>query len=116
MVDVSEEQLDAIFHALADPTRRRMLRKLAKGEARLGELASPFEMSLTGVSKHVKVMEKAGIVVREVRGRTHWCRLEPGPLTEADRWLGFVTQFWNSRLDALERALREDDASQGDSQ
>lgn len=116
MVHLLDEELDEVFHALADPTRRRMLRRLVDGEASLSDLAAPFDMSLTGASKHVRVLERAGIVVREVRGRTHWCRLDPGPLTEADRWLQQVTRFWNGRLDALEAALREDALETGEQQ
>lgn len=102
--------LDAVFHALGDATRRRMLAELADGERTVGELAAPFEMSLAAASKHIRVLEKAGMVRREVRGRTHLCRLDPGPLASAHEWLSFYERFWSGRLDALERLLRADDA------
>jgi len=110
MVDIDSPRLDSIFHALADDTRRRMLRDLSAGERTVGELAGPFAITLAGASKHIKVLENAGLIRREVRGRTHICRLEPGPLASADRWLRHYERFWTSRLDALEQALRQDDA------
>lgn len=100
------EHLDAVFRALSEPTRREMLRSLADGERSIGELAGPFRMSFAGASKHVKVLEAAGLLRRSVQGRTHICRLEPRRLSEAFEWLRFYEQFWNSRLDALERELR----------
>lgn len=102
--------LDAVFHALGDATRRRMLRALADGERTVGELAQPFAMSLAAASKHVKALEKAGLIRREVRGRTHVCRLEPGPLAGAHEWLAFYRCFWSDRLDVLERLIREEDS------
>lgn len=87
-----------------------MLARLALGEKSIGELAEPFAMSFAGASKHVKVLEDAGLVRREVRGRTHVCRLEAGPLASADQWLSHYERFWTGRLDTLERLLREDDA------
>ncbi|NJL72469.1 MAG: helix-turn-helix transcriptional regulator [Candidatus Competibacteraceae bacterium] len=110
MVECSE-QLDGVFHALADPTRRAMLRRLAGAPRSVGDLAAPFSMSLAAASKHVKVLERAGLVRRTVTGRTHWCRLESGPLAEAQAWIHFYEQFWSGRLDALEEALRDADAS-----
>jgi DNA-binding transcriptional ArsR family regulator len=112
MVEQNAE-LDAIFHALGDATRRRMLAQLAKGERTVGELAAPFDMSLAAASKHVKALENAGLIRRAVQGRTHLCRLEPGPLASAHRWLSFYEAFWTSRLDTLERLLREEDAQKG---
>ncbi|CAN5707944.1 metalloregulator ArsR/SmtB family transcription factor [soil metagenome] len=100
------ERLDAVFHALADPTRRAMLRSLADEEKSVGELAAPFEMSLAAASKHIKALEKAGLVGRTVRGRTHLCRLEPAPMAGAHDWLAFYQRFWTSRLDVLEGLLR----------
>ena len=102
--------MNSIFHALGDGTRRQMLRDLASGERSVSELAKPFAMSLAAASKHIKVLEGAGLIRREVRGRTHVCRLEPGPLASAHEWLGFYERFWTSRLDILDRLLREDDA------
>jgi len=100
--------MNSVFHALGDATRRQMLRDLASGERTVGELAQPFAMSLAAASKHIRVLEGAGLIRREVRGRTHLCRLEPGPLASAHEWLGFYERFWNSRLDILERLLREE--------
>ena len=87
-----------------------MLRALAEGERSVGELAKPFDISLAAASKHIKALENAGLIRREVRGRTHLCRLEPGPLAGAHAWLRFYERFWTERLDVLERLLREEDA------
>jgi len=88
-----------------------MLAQLAnRGPQTVSELAQPFEMSLAGASKHVKVLEKAGLVAREIRGRTHHCRLEAARLMEADRWMQHYRRFWTSRLDTLEALLRAEDA------
>lgn len=87
-----------------------MIRALAGGEKTVGELAKPFAISLAAASKHIKALESAGLLRREVRGRTHLCRLEPGPLASAHAWLGFYETFWTERLDALDRLLREEDA------
>ncbi len=100
--------LDGIFRALADPTRRAMLRRLAAGEQTITELAEPCEMSFAAASKHVRVLERAGLVHRTVRGRTHVCRLEPAPHADAQAWLACYERYWNRRLDALERMLRPD--------
>ena len=110
MVKHDSPRLDTIFHALSDATRRGMLASLALGEKSVGELAEPFAMSFAGASKHVKVLEEAGLIRREVRGRSHICTLEPGPLASADQWLRHYERFWTGRLDALEQLLREDDA------
>jgi DNA-binding transcriptional ArsR family regulator len=104
-----QSALDAVFRALADPTRREMLRRLADGERSIGELAAPFQMSFAGASKHVRALEGAGLVRRTVRGRTHFCRLDPAPLAAADEWLRFYQRFWNQRLDALEQVLNMPD-------
>jgi DNA-binding transcriptional ArsR family regulator len=101
-------RLDAVFHALGDPTRRAMLRMLAESERTIGDLAAPFEMTFAGASKHVKVLESAGLVTRTVAGRKHVCRLDPQPLADADEWLAFYRTFWTGRLDALEQRLRRD--------
>jgi DNA-binding transcriptional ArsR family regulator len=87
-----------------------MLRDLAEGERTVSQLAEPFAMSLAAASKHIKALENAGLIRREVRGRTHLCRLAPGPLASAHEWLGFYERFWTERLDVLERLLREEDA------
>ncbi len=112
-VELQTPQLDSVFHALGDATRRRMLRELADGERTVGELAEPFAMSLAAASKHVKALEKAGLIRREVRGRIHLCRLEPGPLASAQQWLSYYERFWTNRLDALDRLLRKEDAGHG---
>jgi DNA-binding transcriptional ArsR family regulator len=104
MVEDSE-RMDAVFHALANDARRRMLRRLADRELTVGELAEPLTMSLAAASKHVKVLEQAGMVRRTVAGRRHVCRLEAAPLATADAWLRFYERFWNERLDALEALL-----------
>lgn len=100
--------MNSVFHALGDATRRQMLRDLASGERTVSELAQPFAMSLAAASKHIKVLEGAGLIRRQVRGRTHLCRLEPAPLASAHEWLGFYERFWNSRLDILEQLLRDE--------
>src|SRR5215467_12319151 len=99
MVELEARQLDSVFHALGDATRRRMLRELAGGERTVGQLAEPFSISLQAASKHIKALERAGLVRREVRGRTHLCRLDPGPLASAHQWLSFYERYWSDRLD-----------------
>ena len=111
MVELHTEQMNTVFHALGDGTRRRMLHALAGGERTVGELAEPFEISLAAASKHIKVLESAGLIRREVRGRMHICRLDPGPLASAHAWLSFYERFWNERLAALEKLLRDEDAA-----
>ena len=103
--------LDRVYGAIADPTRRAMLAVLARGEAKVGSLAERFPISFNGVSKHVKVLERAGLVKRTVRGREHWLRLEPEPLRDAARWLAHYDAFWTTRLDALEALLIEQEQS-----
>jgi DNA-binding transcriptional ArsR family regulator len=105
MVEYNAPALDRIFRALADPTRRAMLRRLADGEHSVGELAEPFDMSFAAAAKHVKVLEEAGLLSRTIEGRTHRCRIEAGPLAEADRWIAYYQRFWTARLDDLETAL-----------
>jgi DNA-binding transcriptional ArsR family regulator len=103
------QQLDAIFHALGDSTRRKMLHDLTDGERTVGQLAQPFAMSLAAASKHIKALENAGLVRREIRGRMHLVRIDPAALAGAFEWLKYYERFWNSRLDVLERLLREED-------
>jgi DNA-binding transcriptional ArsR family regulator len=112
MVELHTPQLNSIFHALGDATRRQMLRELSGGERSVSQLAEPFAISLAAASKHIKALESAGLIRREVRGRTHVCRLDPGPLASAFEWLGFYERFWTERLDLLDQLLREDDARQ----
>src|SRR5262249_45186578 len=111
MVELHAAQLDSIFHTLRDATRRRMLRELASGERTVGQLAEPFAISFQAASKHVKALENAGLIRREVRGRTHVCRLDPGPLASAHQWLGTYKRFWTSRFEELEWFLRDEDAT-----
>lgn len=106
-------RLDQIFHALADPTRRGMLAELALGERSVSALAQPFAMTLPGATKHLRTLEEAGLVTRRKLGRTHICTLVPEPLAEAQQWLRQWEQFWDARLDTLERMLSESDQSKG---
>lgn len=114
----SQTSLDIgpVFHALGDATRRQMLRSLAEGERSVGELAKPFPISLAAASKHIRVLEAAGLIRREVRWRTHVCRLEPEPLARAHAWLGAYERFWSGRLDILEQLLRDEAARPPDSE
>lgn len=103
MVEHSQSaELDRIFSALADPTRRAILRALTRRPATINEIAKPFPVSLNAVSKHVMVLERAGLLRREIKGREHYCWIEPRPLREADEWLEHYRQFWEQRMDALE--------------
>ena len=112
MVELQAVRLNAVFHALGDATRRQMLRELASGERTVGQLAEPFAISLAAASKHIKALENAGLIRREVRGRTHLCRLDTGPLASAQQWLSYYERFWTGRLDALERLLRKESPRQ----
>jgi DNA-binding transcriptional ArsR family regulator len=103
-----ENRLDATFRALADPTRRGMLANLALGEKSIGELASPFNMTFAGASKHVKVLEDAGLIARRKLGRTHLISIEAKPLEEAERWLRQWEKFWTGRLDRLQALVEQD--------
>jgi DNA-binding transcriptional ArsR family regulator len=105
MVEYSPARLDATFTALADPTRRAILARLRGGALRVTEIAAPFDMSLNAVSKHLKLLERARLVQRKVRGREHYCSLDAGPLREATAWTGSYREFWEARLDALEGLL-----------
>jgi DNA-binding transcriptional ArsR family regulator len=102
----NSEHLDVLFHALADATRRGMLSRLADGEMSVKELAEPFDMSAPAISKHLKVLEKAGLLRREVEGRVHRCYLVPEAMSDAARWIAFYEQFWNSKLDSLDHYLK----------
>jgi DNA-binding transcriptional ArsR family regulator len=99
------QRLNRVYGAIADPTRRAMLGMLTGGEVTVGTLAERFPISFNGVSKHVKVLEQAGLVRRNVKGREHWLRLRPAPLREATRWLEHYREFWDTRLEALEDFL-----------
>ena len=95
-------ELDRIFNALANPTRRAMLRGLTRRPATINEIARAFPISLNAVSKHVMVLERAGLLRREIKGREHHCWIEPRPLREAEEWIDQYRQFWEQRMDALE--------------
>ncbi len=100
--------MDSVFHALASGPRRDMLSRLARGQLTVSQLAQPLAMSLAAASKHIKVLERAGLIRRTVSGRTHICSLQPAPLASASEWLGFYEPFWNERLDALEAMFTTD--------
>ncbi len=102
---VVEHKLDYIYGAIADPTRRAILAMLANGEVNVGEVVDQFSISFNGISKHVKVLERAGLIERTVVGREHHLRLNPKPLRDAAEWLDHYRQFWEMRLDALEAFL-----------
>ena len=103
--------LNITFAALSDPTRRAIVAKLAKGEAPLSDLAKPFEMSLTAVSKHVRVLSGAGLVSIQRRGRTRFCRLEAVPMKAAAEWLDNYRSFWEGQFESLARFLNEEDGT-----
>ncbi len=99
---VQPQQLDRVFSALADPTRRQVLQRLGSGPASLGELAAPAGMTVTGMTKHVRVLEQAGLVATEKVGRERRCRLGEERLEDAMAWIGFYQRLWERRLDGLE--------------
>lgn len=99
--------LDRAYAALSDPTRRLLLEKLRQGDARITDLAAPLPMTFAGVSRHIGVLESAGLVQREVRGREHWLSLRPDGLTAAQQWMNEQTEFWSARADALSEKLRK---------
>ncbi len=105
MVKHAAGSMDAVFAALADPTRRAMLERLALGPATVSELAAPFAISLPAISKHLRVLAHAGLLVQEKDGRLRRCHLEAGPLLEAVTWLARYEIFWDRQLDALSRYL-----------
>jgi DNA-binding transcriptional ArsR family regulator len=103
---VEQSSLDRVYGALSDATRRRLLVQLGAGEARITDLAAPLPMSFAAVARHVSVLERAGLVSRQVRGREHWLSLRPGALDDAEGWIAEQTAFWQGRAEALERQLR----------
>lgn len=106
MPTATEQELDRTFAALADPTRRAILERLAKGETSVNELARPFPMSLPAVSKHLKVLERAGLISRSRRAQVRPARLEPAALKEASDWLEEYRELWEGRMDRLDAYLR----------
>src|SRR3954466_3076340 len=102
--------LDDTLIALADDTRRGILKRLASGDARVTEVAAPFDISLNSVSKHIRILERAGLISRRVEGRDHFLSLERKPFDELTAWMLKTRDFWSDRLDELEAALRADDA------
>jgi len=105
----AETKLDATLGALADPTRRAILQRLAHGEARVTDLATPFDISLNSVSKHIRVLERARLVKRRRVGREHFLSRNSAPLDEAAAWIDALRNHWNARIDRLEKALAEAD-------
>ena len=108
---VEYRALDKTYEALAHPVRRQILAALGGGERRVTELAAPFPMSLAAVSKHIRQLERAGLVERRVAGREHWLRADAGPLEEAEAWIAHARGFWSGRLDALDSLLTAEEAA-----
>ncbi len=109
MVNVQAAQLDMLFYALSDSTRRQILVLAGRRPHTVGELAEPFRMSLAAISKHIKILEEAKLLIRKKMGRVHSCTLNPTALKSAEECIQFYTQFWNQRLDALAEHLEESD-------
>ncbi|MCU1273436.1 MAG: transcriptional regulator, ArsR family, partial [Bryobacterales bacterium] len=104
-VECHHAALDRVFAAVSDPTRRAILAALSDKPATITEIAAPFPVSLNAISKHIMVLERAGLIHREVSGREHRCRLRTEPLREASAWLDHYRRFWDVRLDALEHHI-----------
>ena len=100
-------QLDSVFLALADNTRRSILARLARREQTVGELSAPFPISAPAITKHLKVLQRAGLIERRIEGRTHHCRLHPEGLKCARDWIEFYRRFWTERLEALEELISD---------
>ncbi|MBI3073560.1 MAG: metalloregulator ArsR/SmtB family transcription factor [Deltaproteobacteria bacterium] len=107
MVNYNQRHLDLAFGALSHPIRRGILARLATGEATVSELGKPYKVSAPAISKHMRILEKAGLLSRKKEGREHHCRLEEKRIREAQLWIEHHRKFWNERLDALERFLKE---------
>jgi DNA-binding transcriptional ArsR family regulator len=108
MVKHRAESLDAVFAALADPIRRGILERLAQGETSVGELAAPYKVSAPAISRHLRVLEAAGLMERTKRGRVHRCRLRTEPMHSAEKWLAEHTAFWEAHLDRLGEFLEQE--------
>jgi len=107
MVNNNSQELNNIFGALSDPTRRAMLVRLSEEEISVAELAKPFSITKSAITKHLKVLENAGLLQRTIDGRIHYCRLNPKPLAEASDWISFYKKFWNQKLDGLDSFLSQ---------
>ena len=105
--------LSDVYAALGNDVRRAIVDHLARGEVRVTDVAAPFDISLAAVSRHILVLERAGLVRRRIDGRTHWLALEPRPLVDAEAWIEATRSFWTGRLDALDALLREDGLVEG---
>ena len=112
MVKYADEELDAVFAALADTTRRGILESLSRGDLAVSELAAPYEMSLPGFMKHLRVLEDAGLVSRTKEGRVVSCALEARPMKEASVWMARYEKFWTEKLDSLARYLYQQEELQ----
>lgn len=106
-------ELNEVFAALSDPTRRAIVETLARGEATVGTVAEPHDMALPSISKHIKVLESAGLISRRVEGREHWLRLAPEGFRSVAEWFSHYRQFWSESVDRLERLLNEIDDQKG---
>ena len=113
LVEYQSDALDGTFQALADPTRRAILERLSLGEASVGELAEPFQISLAAVSKHIRVLERAGLIQRRVEGRSHHCRLSAEPLREVADWSARYREFWEQNLELLDALIRNKPKQRG---
>jgi len=107
MVNYNQHHLDLAFGALSHPIRRGILARLSTGEATIAELAKPFKVSAPAITKHMRILEEAGLLSRKKLGREHHCRLERKRMKEAEAWIENHRKFWNERLDALEQYLKE---------
>ena len=106
---LTEDRLDRVFHALANRTRRALLQRLKTGAAKVTDLAEPFGVSLNAISKHLIVLEEAGLIRRTIYGRVHSCAFEAGPLATADEWLGTYEDFWTGQLDRFADFVENED-------
>jgi DNA-binding transcriptional ArsR family regulator len=108
MVNFLSSEIDMLFYALSDPTRRQILKMLNEGTCTIGSLAEPFKMSLAAISKHIKILEKAKLLNRKKIGRIHECTLNPAALKTAEECIQFYTQFWSERLDDFAKSLESE--------
>lgn len=109
MVNNEEQKLNRIFSALSDPTRRQMLLRMSAEEMSVANLSEPFDISKSAITKHLKILESAGLLHRTIEGRVHRCRLDPEPLAVVSNWVNFYEEFWNKKFDALEAYLVTED-------